>query len=195
MAKMRQRRETSDAIVVSSLVVFYRSSGRRETVPTLEGTRVSESILDQRLRSKEGVIQAFLEGRHAVWVRWFQNEINTRCEANTGCGLEIISDVLREWFEGSQLRCSAVIDPIVPNCDFTGQNLEIGIPPKDQLRRFVELLATRMGLHSPEVAATAAVLIIERTTSVILATGDLSELKTAQLLFECLQHALSAEFN
>ncbi|UWZ84388.1 hypothetical protein [Occallatibacter riparius] len=195
MARIIQRRGTSDSIVVSSLVVFYRGSERVQALPTLDGTRVYESTLHEGVRTKEGVIQAFLDGRDAVWVGWFQYQINMRSETNTGRGLEIIADVLREWFENSQLRCSALIKGIVSHCDFDGQSPEISSSPKDQLRRCIELSATKMGLHCPELAASAAVLIIERTMATTQATGDLSELKTAQLLLECLQRALSAAFN
>jgi len=159
----------------------------------IEGTLVRESTFYEGLQSKEACIRAFLEDRHAMWLRWFQDEIDARYET-TGGGLEIIADVLREWFEDSPLRGS-VRKVIASKRDLNGQNLEIARRPKDQLRRFVQQLAVKMGFLYPDIAASAAVLIIERTIVMTLMTGDLSELKTAQLLFHCLQHARTVEFN
>ena len=193
MIKMTQGKGVGDAFIMSSLVVFCRGARSPERSRVIEEARVSESTFYEGLQSKEACILTFLEDRHAMWLRWFQNKINARYET-TGGGLEIIADVLREWFEDSQLRGSAG-KVIVSNRDLNGQNFEIARTPKDQLRRFVTQLAVKMGFQYPDIAASAAVLIIERTILMTLLTGDLSELKTAQLLFHCLQHGLSVGFN
>jgi hypothetical protein len=50
-------------------------------------------------------------------------------------------------------------------------------------------LAVRMGLQHPDIAAGAALLIIERTIVWIQLTGSSRETQTARLLFQCLQHS------
>ena len=194
MNKMIMHKGARESIIMNSLVVVRGGFRRAEISRMREETRVAKSTSYERVQSTEDCLRAFLEGRHTTWVRWFQSAIDARYEA-TGGGLEIIADVLREWFEDSQLRGSAVIKVIVSNRDFIGRNLEVGRKPKDELRRFVEQLAVKMGLQYPDIAASAAVLIVERTIATTLMTADLSELKTAQLLFNCLQHALSVGFN
>lgn len=194
MATMINDRRARDAIFMNSFVVFYRRSWRTGISPMKERAIVSESTSNEAPESKDDLIRAFLEDRHAIWVRWFQHEISARYET-TGGGLEIIADVLREWFEGSQMRCCAVTDVIPSNRRFDVQNLEPVRNPKGLLRLFVEQLAVKIGLQCPDIAASAVVLIVERAIAMNLATGDLSELKTTRLLLECLQHALWVGFN
>jgi len=193
MIKMIQGEAATDAIVMSSLVVFYQGVRGPEKSRVIEEARVPKSTVYEGIQLTRVCIRAFLEDRDAMWLRWFQSEIDARYET-TGGGLEIIVDVLREWFEDSQRRGSVSM-VIASNRDFNGQNLEVARTTKNQLRRFVQQLAVKMGFQYPDIVASAAVLIIERTIVTTLMTGDLSELKTAQLLFHCLQHARSFEFN
>ena len=60
---------------------------------------------------------------------------------------------------------------------------------KEHLRGYLEQLAVRMGLQHPDIAAGAALLIIERTIVWTQLSGSSIETQTARLLFQCLQHA------
>lgn len=155
---------------------------------------MSESNFYEGAQSREALLRAFLEDGDAMWLRWFQSEIEAKFESTKG-GLEIIADVLRKWFEDSRLQCAVVNRPVSSRRQFDGETCECFGNQKDQLRRFVEQLVVKMGLQYPDVAASAAVQIIERTILTTLISGDLSELKTAQLLLQCLQRALSVGFN
>ena len=193
MAKMIQGKATTDVIVMTSFEVFYRGTRRAAISRMTEEAGVSETTFYGEFQSKEALIRAFLENRNAIWLRWFQSEIHARFET-TRDGLEIIADVLRKWFEDSRLHCEDVKKD-ASNRQVNGEAFESFGNQKDQLRRFVEHLARKMGLRYPDIAASAAVQIIERTIVTTLVSGDLSELKTAQLLFQCLQSALSIPFN
>ena len=57
------------------------------------------------------------------------------------------------------------------------------------MRWFLEQLATKVGLQHPDMASSAAVLVIEQTIARTQMTGSLKEVQTARLLFQCLQHA------
>jgi AcrR family transcriptional regulator len=155
---------------------------------------VSESSFYQRAQSEKDLLQAFLQDHDANWLRWFQREIDAKFETTKG-GLEIVADVMRKWFENSRLQCAGVNTVVCPSRQFAGETLELLGNQRDQLRRFVEQLVVKMGLRYPDIAATASVQIIERTIVRTLKSGDLSEIKTAQLLFQCLQRALSAGLN
>jgi hypothetical protein len=126
--------------------------------------------------------------RHAIWMRWFENEIEARYEA-TGGGLEIIADVLQEGFEDPMCFGFAFIHTITEGGNFDNEPFAIARKQKEHLRRFSEQLATKMGLQHPDMVASAAVLVIERTIVRTLMTGSLEEAQTARLLFQCLQHA------
>ena len=130
----------------------------------------------------------FWRDRHAIWMRWFENEIEARYEA-TGGGLEIIADVLQEGFEDPKCFGFAFIHIVTEGGDFDNEPFAIVREQKEHLGRFIEQLAVKMGLQHPDMAAPAAVLVIERTIMRTLMTGSLKEAQTARLLFQCLQHA------
>jgi hypothetical protein len=126
--------------------------------------------------------------RHAIWMRWFENEIEARYTA-TGGGLEIIADVLQEGFKDPKCFGFAFVHIVIEGGHFENEPFAIARKQKEHLRRFSEQLATKMGLQHPDMAASAAVLVIERTIVRTLMTGSLEEAQTARLLFQCLQHA------
>ena len=122
----------------------------------------------------------------AAWLNGFENEIERRYAA-TGGGLEIIADVLSEGFGDTAF---------VRRCFVDNDHSDRGIPPslptierKEQLRWYLQKLAVRMGLHHPDIAASAAVLVIEQTIVWIEASRSGREANTARLLLQCLQHA------
>jgi AcrR family transcriptional regulator len=149
---------------------------------------VSESAFYEQFQSKEELASVFLKHRHVLWMRWFENEIETRYEA-TGGGLEIIADVLQEGFEDPKCFGLAFIRIVSEGDDFDHEPRAIAGEQKEHLERFIKRLAVKMGLQDPDRAASAIVLIIERTIGRTLMTGCLKEAQTARLLFQCLQHA------
>lgn len=148
---------------------------------------VSVSAFDERSQSKEGVVLAFLRDSHATWMRWFENEIAARYCA-TGGGLEIIAGVLQEGFEDPKCFGLAFFDLADERRSLNGEPFAIAREQEEDLRRFIEQLAAKMGLRHPEIAASAAVLVIERTIVLTQMSGSLKEAETSRLLFQCLQH-------
>ena len=121
-------------------------------------------------------------------MRWFEKEIEARCNA-TGASLEIIADVLEEGFEDRPRFCVAFMNIDAEVEAFNTDAVAIATEQKEHLRHFLEQLSLRMGLEHPDVAASAAVLVIEHTIVWAQMTGGLKEAQTARLLFQCLQHA------
>jgi uncharacterized protein (DUF2267 family) len=121
-------------------------------------------------------------------MRRFENEIEARYEA-TGGGLELIADVLQDGFEDPKCFGLAFIHIVTEGRSFNSEPFAIAREQKQHLRRFIERLAVRMGFQHPDMAASAAALVIERTIVRALMTGSLQEAQTARLLFQCLQHA------
>jgi len=189
MLEMRQSAGVRDAIITASLDVFCRDGIRAtEISKVLARAGVSESAFYELFQSKEDLVSAFLQDRHAIWMRWFENEIEAKYEA-TGGGLEIIADVLQRGFEDPKCFGLAFINIVIEGGDFDNEPFAIVREQKEHLGRFIEQLAVKMGLQHPDMAAPAAVLVIERTIMRTLMTGSLKEAQTARLLFQCLQHA------
>jgi AcrR family transcriptional regulator len=189
MLDIKQSAGVRDAIITAFWDVFSRDvSLEAEIAEALAIARVSEFASCERFQSKENLVSAFLKDRHAAWMRWFEDEIEARYKA-TGGGLEIIADVLQEGFEDPNKFGVAFINVVSECSDVDKEPYAIVGEQKEHLRRFIEQLAVKMGLDRPDIAASAAVLVIERAIVRTLVTGSLTEARTAGLLFQCLQHA------
>jgi AcrR family transcriptional regulator len=188
MLEMRQSVGVSDAIITAFLDVHCREDVREaEISKVLAVAGMSEAAFYEQSQAKEDLVSVFLKDRHAIWMRWFEAEIEARYEA-TGGGLEIIADVLQTGFEDPKCFGCAFIHIVTEGGDFDNDPFAIVGEQKEHLGRFIELLAVKMGLQHPDMAASAAVLVIERTIVRTLMTGSLKEVQTARLLFQCLQH-------
>ena len=189
MLEIEQSVEVRDAIITAFLDLLCREGVRGAEISRVpERAGVSESGFYEQFQSKEDLVSAFLKDRHAIWMRWFENEIEARYEA-TGGSLEIIADVLQEGFGDPKCFGFAFINVIAENSAFDREPFVIAREQKEHLRWFIEQLAVKMGLQHPDMAASAAVLVIERTIVRTMITGSLKEAQTARLLFQCLQHA------
>lgn len=169
--------------------VSPRDNGRGAgTSSVLEDTGLSTSAFSEEFQAREVLVSAFLKDRHVAWMRWFENEIEARCQRTRG-GLEIIADVLEEGFEDPKSLALAFIDVVTQTSDLDKEPLAIIGDQKEHLRRLIEQLAVRMGLRNPDIVAATAVAIIEQTIVHTLIAGSPTEAQTARLLFQCLQHA------
>lgn len=166
------------------LGVFCRRAEMSEVI-AIAG--VSEAAVHEQFQSKD-LVSAFLKDRHVTWMRRFENEIEARYEA-TGGGLEIIADILQEGFEDPKCFGFAFINIVTEGDDFANEPFAIARKEKEHLRQCIEQLAVKMGIQHQDMAASAAVLVIETTIVRTLMTGSLKEAQTARLLFQCLQHA------
>lgn len=189
MLEIEQSVGTKDATITAIREGLCRDDSLEgEISESLKIARMSESAFPEQFQSKKELVSAFLKDRHAIWMRWFENQIEARCEA-TGGGLEIIADVLQKGFEDPKCFGLAFINITTEGRTFNSEPFAIAGKQKEHLRRFIEDLAVKMGLQHPDMAAFAAVLIIDRTIVRTLMTGSLKEVQIARLLFQCLQHA------
>lgn len=189
MLGIEQSVGVKDAMITAFWDVFCQDTSLEAEISELLAIAgVSESAFYAQFQAKEDLVSAFLKDRHAIWMRWFENEIEARYEV-TGGGLEIIADVLLKGCEDPKCFGLAFISVVTEGGDFDNEPFAIVREQKEHLRRFIEQMAVKMGLQHPDMAASAAVLIIEQTIVRILRTGSLEEAQTARLLFQCLQYA------
>ena len=189
MLETEQSVGVKDAIIAAYLDVLCREGVRQaEISKALAIAELSKSVFFEQVQSKEDRVSAFLKDFHAIWMRWFENEIEVRYEA-TGGGLEIIADVLQKGFEDPKCFGFAIMNIVTESSALGRAPFAIFSEQKEHLRRFIEQLASKMGLQYPDIAASTAVFVIERTIVLTLMTGSLKEAQAARLLFQCLQHA------
>jgi AcrR family transcriptional regulator len=189
MLEIEQSVGVKDAMITTFWDVFSRDGSLEADISEILATaEVTEYAFYEQIQSKENIVSAFLKDRHVIWIRWFENEIEARYEA-TGGGLEIIADVLQKGCEDPKCFGLAFIHVVTESGDFDNEPFAFVREQKELLRRFIEQLAVKMGLQHPDMAASAAILVIEQTIVRILRTGSLEEAQTARLLFQCLQYA------
>jgi hypothetical protein len=189
MLEIEQSVGDRDAIIKIVLGPFCQDGNRQADISQIVAVaRISDFTFHEQFQSNEYRLSAFWKDRHANWMRWFENEIEARYEA-TGGGLEIIADVLQDAFEDPKSFCLAFMSAVRESGNFDKEPYAIRPEQKERLSRFIERLAAKMNLQHPDMAASAIVLVIERTIARALMTGSLTEAQTARLLFQCLQHA------
>ena len=188
MLQMRLSRGVWDVTTVAFLDVFYRDRRRNLSISHLRPmARTSASDLHHQQLQKDAVT-AFQTDHRANWIRWLENEIVRKFET-TGGGLDIIADVLQEGIEDREGFGFAFINIPIEDDGFNGGLFVGNEEQKEHLRKSIEQLASRMGVEHPDIAASACVLLIERTIEWARMTGGPKSAQTARLLFQCLQHA------
>ena len=187
MLEMRQSIGNMDTAIVTSLQVFgWKGSGQTQ-VSEIEA-KAAASALHEQHQPTQAIAPADLKDHYASWLRCFKSEIEAKYEA-TGSGLEIIADVLQEEFEHPRSFGLPCINNVGEARNLRGEHLTITAKQTEDLRRFIEQLAAKMGVQHPSIAATAAVLVIDETIVRNQISASPDDTQTARLLFQCLQHA------
>lgn len=140
----------------------------------------------EHLPTGDDLVSTFLMTRHINWMQWFEQEVDARYRG-AGGSLEILADVLQQGCNDPKCFALAFVHALSRHP--AAEPGVIAAGQREHLKDFLERLAATMGLQHPEMAAAAAVLIIERTIIEIQLTGHTEETQTARLLFQCLQHA------
>lgn len=188
MPLIRQNAGIRKPIITAFLNVFSWESVREADISEASSMAgVSGSVCYAPVQATEESVSAFLKGCRATWIRWFETEIEARCNA-AGAGLEVIADVLEEGFEDRK-RFGLAFCNIDAEVEASNSEAVIAAEQKEHLRCLLERLAVRIRLEHPDIAASAAVLVIERTIAWAQMTGSLTETQNARLLFQCLNHS------
>jgi hypothetical protein len=79
----------------------------------------------------------------------------------SGKGLEVIADVLGEWFREPAFRGCAFINTVAESGSSAGEDYRIALAHKNQLAAYVESLAKRLDLARTRKVTEAAMIVIE----------------------------------
>jgi AcrR family transcriptional regulator len=189
MQALTEVQDLRNSIINSSLELFYRDGIRATDVSrVIERAGVSESSFYQNFPTKEDLVLAFLERRHDIWMEWFTTEVEARL-ARPGAQLEVIADVLESWFADPKFRGCAFINTVAEGGKFDSKSFTFAREHKEGMRQFLEDIARRLNHPTPELTASAAVLVIEGAIVRAQMTGDAHEAYNARLLFQCLNHS------
>lgn len=160
-ADAEMRGSARQRILDTAARLFYQEGLRATGIDRIIAeSGVAKMSFYRHFPSKADLIAAFLDARHEAWMAWFTREVDARLE-RSGKGLEVIADVLGEWFREPSFRGCAFINTVAESGSATGLDYRIALEHKRQLAAYVETLAKRLGLARPRRLTEAAMIVIE----------------------------------
>jgi AcrR family transcriptional regulator len=152
-----------ERIVETALKLFYRNGLRATGIDKIIAeSGVAKMSFYRHFPSKGDLISEFLRRRHDNWMAWFTATVSKKLEKR-GSGLEVIADVLGEWFDEPGFRGCAFINTISETPDYEAEQNQIVREHKAQLECFIKQTAVQLGLSAPDQIAATAMIIIEGT--------------------------------
>lgn len=102
-----------ERILTTAHDLFYRDGIRATGVDRLIAeSGVAKLTFYRHFASKDDLVRAFLEFRHARWMAWFVDALG-RHGAHDGRGTAALVDALAEWFRDPAFRGCAFINSVV----------------------------------------------------------------------------------
>lgn len=144
-----------DRILATASRLFYQNGLRATGIDRIIAeSEVAKMSFYRHFPSKADLVRAFLEARHGNWMSWFTEAVERRVEQQ---GFAALAGALGEWFAQPDFRGCAFINTVAE----TGSDFPIAVEHKRDLAAYVEALAKRLGLPSPDRLAAKAMIIIE----------------------------------
>lgn len=174
--------------------LFYQEGLRATGIDRIIAeSGVAKMSFYRHFPSKADLIAAFLENRHERWLDWFERAVEARL-GKAGAGLEVIADVLREWFDEADFRGCAFINTVAESGSSADDPSRIALAHKNDLAAYLEALARRLHLARPQQVAAAAMIVIEGTIVRAQMTDDAGVVATCRSLLKNLgQAAMKAD--
>jgi len=102
-----------DRILQAAHDLFYRDGIRATGVDRIIAeSGVAKLTFYRHYPSKDDLVRAFLDHRHARWMAWFVDALG-RHGAHNGRGLQALVGALQEWFTDPAFRGCAFINSVV----------------------------------------------------------------------------------
>jgi AcrR family transcriptional regulator len=150
-----------ERIIQTALNLFYRNGLRATGIDKIIAEAgVAKMSFYRYFPSKDDLVAEFLRRRHDIWMAWFTAAVNKRL-GKSNSGLEVIADVLDEWFDDPEFRGCAFINTISETPEYEAEQNHIVRDHKAQLELFVKEIASQLRLKTPGTVAAKAMIVIE----------------------------------
>jgi AcrR family transcriptional regulator len=184
----QQPPNAKDRIVETALKLFYRDGIRATGIDKIIAeSGVAKMSFYRHFPSKAALISEFLRKRHDNWMGCFTSTVTKKLEKR-GAGIEVIADVLGEWFVTPGFRGCAFINTISETPDFDAEQNQIVREHKAQLESFVRQIAVQLKVKSPAKVAACAMIIIEGTIVRAQMTRNPEVVSECRHLLQLLSH-------
>jgi AcrR family transcriptional regulator len=161
-----------DRILQTASRLFYQEGLRATGIDRIIAeSGVAKMSFYRSFASKNDLIAEFLRQRHATWMQRFRTSVESALAA-PGAGLEVMADVLEEWFREPDFRGCAFINTLAESGPGNGEDVAIARAHKAELEAYVTEVAVRLGMPVPASVAAMAMLIIEGAIVRAQMTGD-----------------------
>lgn len=144
-----------ERILATASRLFYQEGLRATGIDRIIAeSGVAKMSFYRHFPSKADLVRAFLEARHRAWMAWFAEAVEKRVASQ---GFAALAGALGEWFAQPDFRGCAFINTVAE----AGADYPQAVEHKRELAAFVEALAKRLGLPSPDRLAAKAMIVIE----------------------------------
>lgn len=160
-AKAKPAGSARERILNTASQLFYRNGIRGTGIDRIIAeSGVAKMSFYRHFPSKTDLIAEYLNVRHDRWMAWFTSEVEQRIE-KPGKGLEVIADVLSEWFSQPDFHGCAFINTFAESGESGEREQSIAAEHKKQLTEYLEGVTKRLNLPQPKQLAQLAMIIIE----------------------------------
>jgi len=161
-----------ERILLTAHDLFYADGIRATGIDrVIAASGVTKVTFYRHFPSKDDLVRAFLDHRHGLWMAWFVDALGRRgAQRRIGDGqaLEILADVMAEWFA----------DPVFRGCAFINSVVEVGTSvagasdiARRHKREMVEVIAGLLpeALGGPRRMAIAQAAALRNGLRIVLA--------------------------
>lgn len=145
-----------ERILLTAHDLFYADGIRATGIDrVIAASAVTKVTFYRHFPSKDDVVRAFLDHRHARWMAWFVDALGRRGaheRSGDAQALLLLADVMAEWFA----------DPVFRGCAFINAVAEVGGSvegaaerARDHKREMVEVIADLLPATLPQRTALA----------------------------------------
>ena len=157
-------------ILATAHDLFYRDGIRATGIDrVIAAAGVTKVTFYRQFPSKNDLILAFLEYRHARWMSWFTDAL-ARHGAARGKGLAALAPALREWFSGAGFRGCAFINSVAELGGALPEVVEIARRHKQEMTAAIAALLP----PSRQRAQTAQAIALAVDGAIVRAQGEAS---------------------
>ena len=109
-----EKRAARERILLSAHALFYRDGIRATGIDrVIAESGVTKVTFYRHFPSKNHLVQAYLDYRHARWMAWFEDALRRHGGERAGRGLAALVPALAEWLHDEHYRGCAFINSVV----------------------------------------------------------------------------------
>ncbi len=176
-----------DRILWTAHDLFYRDGIRATGIDRIIAEAgVTKVTFYRHFPSKNDLVVAYLDYRHARWITWFADALDRHRTAGQP-SINVLVPVLQEWFSSSDFRGCAFINAIVEFDGTLPGVLEISRRHKAEVTGLISELLPSSG--QPETKAQAVAMAIDGAIVRCQMDGaPIDALKSLDLILRSLAH-------